>query len=249
MNFNRISLLAVILTASLSTNANNNANNAAAAFSPTTPPSRNTPLHYRTSPDETALPDESLLNSVMLPRVTTSASRASSRPSPVLSLESMADCESAALDPRGENFDKVTILRFHAPWCKVCQTTSVAYERLAAKMDKASSSSSSASASASARGVRFASANLTPKNPRVGELKEWFEVEGVPMGVFLHRGEVIGKVTLNRGNLSELKNRLEGYLEGTVEVDGLLEGLMYSAGSDDAEVKAKVKAKESFVMV
>lgn len=230
MNFNRISLLSVFLTASLSTNA---------AFSPT-PPSRDTALHYRTSPDETTLTDESLMNSVILPRVTTSASRASSRPSPILSLESMADCESAVLDPEGEDFDKVTILRFHAPWCKVCQTTSVAYERLAAKMDKTSSSS---------RGIRFASVNLTPKNPRLGELKEWFEVQGVPMGVFLHRGEVIGKVTLNRGNLSELKKRLGGYLEGTVEVDGLFEGLMYSANSDDADVKAKEKTKESFIMV
>lgn len=246
MNFQRTSLLAVILAASLY----NNDNQRATAFSPLSP-SRDTALRYRTSDDDaTTVADDSRVTPALLSRATTSASRASSRPSPVLSLESAAQFESTIADPQNEDFDKLTILRFHAPWCAVCRTTGVAYERLAVKLAKESATNSNSNANANARGIRFASVELTPKNPRASELKELFEVEGVPLGVFVRRGEVVGRVTLNRANLGELKKRLGGFVEGKMEVDGLLDGLMYS-GSKEGEVKVEVEAeaKESFIIV
>jgi hypothetical protein len=52
-------------------------------------------------------------------------------------------------------------------------------------------------------------------------LKDHLSVYAVPTGVLYHPSKgVIGRVNLNRFNLSELKKRLEGYVSGALHRQG-----------------------------
>ncbi|EED87496.1 predicted protein [Thalassiosira pseudonana CCMP1335] len=180
--------------------------------------SLSTPLRL-SSPIQTA---PSSASTSSRPATTSSipSSRATSRTSPITPLASLSDYNHHVLSPSNT---QLTLIRFHAPWCQVCRTTSVAYERMASKLSK--------------KGVRFLSVNIDNNNPECEKnvLKDMLDVEAVPMAVVYHpsRG-VLGKVKLNRGNLTELKKRLGGYVSGALHRQGemmwmeaLLTGLLH----------------------
>lgn len=102
------------------------------------------------------------------------------------------------------------LIRFSAPWCQVCRTTNVAYDRMASKLAKGGD-------------VQFYSVLIDSNKPEDTKnlLKDHLEVQAVPTGVLYHpsRG-IVGKVNLNRGNMSELKKRLDGYANGALHRQG-----------------------------
>jgi thiol-disulfide isomerase/thioredoxin len=108
------------------------------------------------------------------------------------------------------NGSQLKIIRFSAPWCQVCRTTNVAFERMASKLSKGGD-------------VQFYSVLIDSNKPEDAKnlLKDHLEVLAVPTGVLYHpsRG-IIGRVNLNRGNLNELKKRLTGYSNGALHRQG-----------------------------
>ena len=242
MNLKQAAVLSIAMTASLTMPHFRNPMHAM-AFTPSSQ-TRHTRLHYK-SYDDVVDVDEAIRKAARFTKAPSSttdqqhhdgvaaaatattpgftreaasgSTRATTRSSPIISLETISDYQTHILDQSSTSSsninNKLSIVRFHAPWCKVCQTTSVSYERLAAKLKHQTS-------------IQFASVNLSPKHPETNELKELLQIEGVPTGVIFHQGKMVGKVTLNRVNLSELKKRLGLYLEGESELDMLLDGLV-----------------------
>lgn len=148
-------------------------------------------------------------------RVTSTASRAATRSSPITQLFSIQDYNKHVLN---SSPNQLCIIRFHAPWCQVCRTTNVSWERMVSKIVKMNSSN---------RNVKFLSVNLDGKNEEVLELKDKLKIEGVPQGVIHHASDgVFGqKVNLNRKNLGVLKKQLESYLTNDMGADLFLYGL------------------------
>jgi len=169
----------------------------------------------------------------------TSTRAMTQRSSPIIELRSLQDYHRHVLhDP-----NQLCIIRFSAPWCKVCRSTNVAWERMAMKIDKqmnsssipnnSSSSSVNSDSNISSSGstnnpcnnrVKFLSVNLDPKDESVAELKDMLQIQRVPQGILHHptKGVFGRKVDLNRSNLSMLRKRLEKYL-GDVDEDGEME--------------------------
>jgi thiol-disulfide isomerase/thioredoxin len=148
-------------------------------------------------------------------RVTSTASRAATRSSPITQLFSIQDYNKHVLN---SSPNQLCIIRFHAPWCQVCRTTNVSWERMVSKIVKMNSSN---------RNVKFLSVNIDGKNEEVLELKDMLKIEGVPQGVIHHASDgVFGqKVNLNRKNLGVLKKQLESYLTNDMGADMFLYGL------------------------
>ena len=153
---------------------------------------------------------------------TTSTTRSIDRPaSTVTELRSVEDYRNHVLRDDG---DRLCVVRFSAPWCKVCRATNVAWERMAAKI-------TSAAGPADGGGrVRFFSAVVdgADGSPSAA-LRDMLGVIRVPQGIVHHpSGGLLGrKVDLDRSNLTLLKKRLEGYvLDGTAGsvLDGLRGG-------------------------
>ena len=180
---------------------------------------RITNLNYKNFDDVIEV-DEAVLDASRQKTTTASKSRAASRAiqteSPITSLHSLSDYQRHVLNEP----HKLVLTRFHAPWCKVCQTTTVAFERMASKLSKIDSCSNDNS---TGKGIKFLSVNLDGRDETCekNQLKELLNIEVVPQGILFHPSVgVIGKVTLNRSNLSELKKRLERYLEDDVDLNG-----------------------------
>ena len=148
-------------------------------------------------------------------RVTSTASRATTRSSPITQLFSIQDYNKHVLN---SSPTQLCIIRFHAPWCQVCRTTNVSWERMASKLVKMNSSK---------RNVKFLSVNLDGKNEEVVELKDMLKIEGVPQGVIHYANEGLfgQKVNLNRKNLGVLKKQLESYLTNDLGENMFLYGL------------------------
>eukprot|EP00573_Skeletonema_grethae_P000119 CAMPEP_0201688224 /NCGR_PEP_ID=MMETSP0578-20130828/1980_1 /ASSEMBLY_ACC=CAM_ASM_000663 /TAXON_ID=267565 /ORGANISM="Skeletonema grethea, Strain CCMP 1804" /LENGTH=242 /DNA_ID=CAMNT_0048172457 /DNA_START=213 /DNA_END=941 /DNA_ORIENTATION=+ len=148
-------------------------------------------------------------------RVTSTASRAATRSSPITQLFSIQDYNKHVLN---SSPNQLCIIRFHAPWCQVCRTTNVSWERMASKIVKMNSSN---------RNVKFLSVSLDGKNEEVVALKDMLNIEGVPQGVIHHASDgVFGqRVNLNRKNLGVLKKQLESYLTNDMGADMFLYGL------------------------
>ncbi len=148
-------------------------------------------------------------------RVTSTASRAATRSSPIIQLFSIQDYNKHVLN---SSPNQICIIRFHAPWCQVCRTTNVSWERMASKIVKMNSSN---------RNVKFLSVSLDGKNEEVVALKDMLNIEGVPQGVIHHASNgVFGqRVNLNRKNLGVLKKQLESYLTNDMGADMFLYGL------------------------
>jgi len=140
-------------------------------------------------------------------------SRVVSRESPVQPIRTIQEYETLVLDEK----DKLVIIRFHAPWCKVCKTTSVAFERCATKIQRAHPQK-----------TIFYSVNIDGSK-ETNEVRDLIlkvhglDVRGVPMGMLFHPREqgIVGKVRLNRKQLSVLKQKLEMYLQEEVDLISL----------------------------
>lgn len=120
--------------------------------------------------------------------------------------------------------DKLHVIRFSAPWCQVCRTTNVAWERLASRVSKASSSA----ASVPAHRIQFLSVSVDGKNEDAAALKDMLQIEKVPQGIVHHpSGGVFGaKVDMHRTNLGTLRKNLERYCTYTRDEDGLQAGML-----------------------
>ncbi|KAL7476632.1 hypothetical protein ACHAW6_002481 [Cyclotella cf. meneghiniana] len=144
-------------------------------------------------------------------KLTSSSRITNSRSTPIIALHSLEDYTYHVLsNNKNNNNNQLTLIRFSAPWCQVCRTTNVAFERMASKLCKGGD-------------IQFCSVSLDsnqdldPKNV----LKDHLQVHAVPTGVLYHpsRG-IIGRVNLNRVNLGELKKRLGGYVSGALHRQG-----------------------------
>ncbi|KAL7505101.1 hypothetical protein ACHAWX_000600, partial [Stephanocyclus meneghinianus] len=144
-------------------------------------------------------------------KLTSSSRITNSRSTPIIALNSLEDYTYHVIsNSKNNNNNQLTLIRFSAPWCQVCRTTNVAFERMASKLCKGGD-------------IQFCSVSLDsnqeldPKNV----LKDHLQVHAVPTGVLYHpsRG-IIGRVNLNRVNLGELKKRLGGYVSGALHRQG-----------------------------
>jgi len=132
-------------------------------------------------------------------RTVSSGSRASQRASPVTALRSVEDYQRHVLHAPNQ----LCVIRFSSPSCKMCRTTHVSWERLAAKIHKRGGER-----------IKFLSVSVDGKDPETTALKDLLRVEKVPQGILHHPGEVLGsKLDLNRANLTALRRRLERYVE------------------------------------
>ena len=116
------------------------------------------------------------------------------------------------------------VIRFSAPWCQVCRSTDVAWERMAAKIHKSNNSDGNETGTR----IKFFSVRVDGKDESTAALKDMLQVNKVPQGVVHHPSEgVFGrKIDLTRSNLSALKKRLEAFLgeEGASGGAAMLDG-------------------------
>jgi len=128
-----------------------------------------------------------------------SSSRASQRVSPITTLRSIQDYQRHVLHEPNQ----LCIIRFSAPFCKVCRTTSVSWERMASKIHKMG-----------AKRIKFLSVSVDGKDAATTALKDMLQVKRVPQGIIHHptQGLFGQKVDLNRANLTALRKRLETYV-------------------------------------
>ncbi|KAL7510246.1 hypothetical protein ACHAXN_007096 [Cyclotella atomus] len=135
------------------------------------------------------------------------SSRMSTKSSTITPLASIDDYNRHILS---NDSTGLKLIRFSAPWCQVCRTTNVAFDRMASKLAKGGD-------------VQFYSVLIDSNKPEDSKnvLKDHLEVQAVPTGVLYHpsRG-IVGRVNLNRGNMSELKKRLDGYASGALHRQG-----------------------------
>ena len=117
--------------------------------------------------------------------------------------------------------EKLHVIRFSAPWCQVCRTTNVAWERLASRVTKASSSVPS-------HRIQFLSVSVDGKNEDAAALKDMLQIEKVPQGIVHHpSGGIFGaRVDMHRANLGTLRKNLERYCTYTRDEDGLQAGML-----------------------
>ncbi|KAL7439096.1 hypothetical protein ACHAXH_003679 [Discostella pseudostelligera] len=167
---------------------------------------------------------------------TTATTRAiSSRISPMIELHSISDYRNHILLNNDDasnptSTSPLCIVRFSAPWCKLCRSTDVAWERMAAKFTSAASAAANPTTSTSAaspmKQIKFFTVNLSNNNDNggrgeggdhassVGALKDMLQIDRVPQGILHHPafGIYEQKVNLHRSNLSILKKQLERYM-------------------------------------
>jgi len=157
---------------------------------------------------------------------TPSVSRASRRAPAVTVLRSIEDYRRHVLrEP-----DQLCIVRFSAPWCKVCRTTSVSWERTATKIHKMSARLGDAKG---AKRIKFLSVSVDGKDEATAALKDMLQVERVPQGIIHHPAQGLfgQKVDLNRANLTALRKRLETY----VGQEGVETGVVFDDGAQSLQ--------------
>mmetsp|Transcript_7637 Transcript_7637/g.13475 ORF Transcript_7637/g.13475 Transcript_7637/m.13475 type:complete len:217 (-) Transcript_7637:449-1099(-) len=188
----------------------------ASSFGPTNQRLATSPRTGHKTTDLFYLPREEEVSSspATLP-TTSSPSRAVTREVTVTPIRSIKEYEALELEEK----DELIVIRFHAPWCKVCQTTNISYERYATKLSKSHSP------------IAFYSIQLDGTID-ADELKLYFlrshgiDVRGVPMGILRHPKEGhFGTVKLHRKGLGSMKKMVESYLCGEVDLTFLFEGL------------------------
>ena len=144
-------------------------------------------------------------------RVTSTASRATTRVSSVTQLFNIQDYHQHVLNSP----DHLCIIRFHAPWCQVCRTTNVSWDRMASKISQMNTSN---------RNIKFLSVTMDRENKEVEELKDMLQIESVPHGIIHYASEGLfgQRIHLNRKNLGNLKKELESYLTNDMGADMFL---------------------------
>jgi thiol-disulfide isomerase/thioredoxin len=134
-------------------------------------------------------------------------SRMIKKSSTITPLASIEDFNQHILSSDGND---LKLIRFSAPWCQVCRTTNVAFDRMSSKLAKGGD-------------VQFYSVLIDSNKPEDAKnlLKDHLEVNAVPTGVLYHPSKgIIGRVNLNRANMGELKKRLDGYVSGALHRQG-----------------------------
>jgi len=135
--------------------------------------------------------------------------------SPIIPLSNMDDYARHVL----QNPHQVHVIRFSAPWCQVCRTTNVAWERMASRINKTSSAD---------RSVQFLSVVVDGKNDEVKALQDMLQIDKVPQGVVHHptKGIFGARIDMSRKNLGRLKKNLERFCTLTRDEDGLQSGML-----------------------
>ena len=135
-----------------------------------------------------------------------SNSRVAHRAYPITSLHNIHDYQKHVLHQP----DQMCIIRFSAPWCKVCQSTNIAYERMASKIMSTLNNNSDNDG----KRVKFFNVSLDGKDDATNALKDMLQIKRVPQGVIhMPKQALFGqKVDMNRSNLSILRKQLERYL-------------------------------------
>lgn len=223
-------------------------------------PIETTQIYYKNERD---VDDATLVGASNITK-SSAVSRAIVREQVIQSVGSVQDYQELVV---GEE-EKLVIVRFHAPWCRVsilfvslytslvlfsfyfiflrrktacshetsispalqvCKATAIAYERLATKLHHHSRSSQK---------IKFLSVNMDGQ-AGTNELKELLHIQQVPSGLIYHPSiGVMGRVNLGRANLSELKKRLNAFLEAggkECDLDDILDGLV--EGEDVVEIE------------
>lgn len=197
--------------------------------------------------------DRTSLRSLLLPPVAPwvppaeAASEVSTEELRVVAASSITSSSSRVVQPRNSHItqlhtiqdyqrqvlhepDQLCIIRFSAPWCKVCRSTNVSWERMASKLHKMMTvlpttssrfiSNNDKTSSERNKQVKFFSVNVDGRDEATAALKDMLGIDRVPQGIIHHPAqELIGlKVDLNRSGLSTLKKKLERYLGGEEDV-------------------------------
>jgi hypothetical protein len=173
------------------------------------------PLSILLAPPEAPFTNQEANTSHLSSRAISTASRTATRASPITQIFNIQDYNQHVLN---SPHNQLCIIRFHAPWCQVCRTTNVYWERMASKISKMNSSN---------RSVKFLSVTLDGSNEEVAKLKDLLQIDGVPQGVFHHASDGVSgqKVNLNRKMLGNLNKQLECYLKNDMGADMFLYGL------------------------
>mmetsp|Transcript_14621 Transcript_14621/g.32149 ORF Transcript_14621/g.32149 Transcript_14621/m.32149 type:complete len:199 (-) Transcript_14621:153-749(-) len=116
------------------------------------------------------------------------------RRSSVISLNSIEDYNRHVL----QNPDRLHIIRVSAPWCRVCHSTAVAWERMASKLAAGDSP------------IQFFSVEVDGKNEEAAALKDMLQIDRVPQGI-IHHPTFGRRIDMHRKNLMALKKSLESY--------------------------------------
>eukprot|EP00578_Thalassiosira_sp_NH16_P008791 CAMPEP_0181104342 /NCGR_PEP_ID=MMETSP1071-20121207/15373_1 /TAXON_ID=35127 /ORGANISM="Thalassiosira sp., Strain NH16" /LENGTH=251 /DNA_ID=CAMNT_0023187527 /DNA_START=114 /DNA_END=869 /DNA_ORIENTATION=+ len=166
----------------------------------------------RVGPPSAAPPLPKEERSIVAPRRRRSASRVASaeaqqrRVSPIVHLRSIQDYHRQVLNEPNQ----MCITRFSAPWCKVCQSTNVAWERMASKILSALDDDNKNNIR-----IKFLAVSLDGKDEESTDaLKDMLQINRVPQGVIHHptQGVFGQKIDLTRSNLSILKKELVKYV-------------------------------------
>ena len=185
-------------------------------------PTIDTALHYRNFNDDYQdiidIEDGELMSDsqyteggTTMSRKTKSKSRVAQRASPIISLHNIQDYQKHVLYQP----DQMCIIRFSAPWCKVCRSTNVAYERMASKIMSASLNRiNKNNNSDDGKRIKFFTVILDGEDDATDALKDMLQIKRVPQGVIhMPKQALFGqKVDMTRSNLSILRKHLERYL-------------------------------------
>lgn len=175
------------------------------AFVPPATVGTKTPLEYRDSshPDDVVAPAAAAaaVATVVSSRTISAPQQADAAVHHVKTLE---EYESVV---EGEK-EKMVVVRFHAPWCKNCKVTAVAYNRLAKKSDLSAH-------------IKFVDVDLDG-SPASDMIKDHAAVSGVPFGLIYHsEAGLVDRLKLSRPNFSAFKKTLANYVKGSCDLPEL----------------------------
>lgn len=162
-------------------------------------------------------------NAETMPRIRRASIRRSIVQSPIIPITNIQDYQKHVLHKPNQ----LCIIRFSAPWCKVCRSTQTAYERLATKVMRLSlKPNSSNDNSINNKRIQFFTVRLDKNNDNaITKLMHMLQIKKVPQGIIHHPTQCLfgHKVDMNRSNISILKQQLERYLlEDDIKIDAMM---------------------------
>lgn len=116
-------------------------------------------------------------------------------------VDTMDEFNSVVLQ-RNDDDDSIVVVRFHSPYCKACQATHVAYDRLVQRNAK--------------KNVKFVDVSLTDKN---GDIREKLGIEGVPFAhIYVPDNGLVEELPMSRRHMAKFKKTLGWYVKGECDV-------------------------------
>jgi len=174
------------------------ANHTCSPFAPMKRTSRQrTSLRYQDSPEPPFTPATNAQARQVPSRRRPAEVTTSRSGSKITSLKSIEDYNKYVL----EQPDALHIIRFSAPWCQMCKSTDVAWERMAAKLALKHGS------------IRFYSVTVDDRDDDVIALKNSLQIDKVPQGIIRHPTFQQQRIDMHRKNLSALRKSLDGLAE------------------------------------